>query len=138
MPSLRRPHRARMLAVRSYSDKHSLHKESRFSFPTISTKERKFKIGDHVIVPTKEKKMLTGIVRWTGGVMMSQEAKEVIAVGVETVSKMIYVFLSLILIMISLLVTNSFIIALCSLLYHITLKGKKLFLSYYSQLNNYK
>ena len=92
---MRRPHRARILAVRSYSDKHSLHKEYRSSFPSISTKERKFKIGDHVIVPTKDKELLTGIVRWTGGVMMSQEAKEVIAVGVETVSKMMYVFLSI-------------------------------------------
>ena len=88
VPSLRKPNRAKMLATRSYSEKQTLQKEYTSRLSTINTKECKFKIGDHVIVPTRDEEMVNGIVRWTGGVRLSQKTEVVIAVGVETVSKM--------------------------------------------------
>ena len=91
VPSLRNPNRARMLATRPYSDQLP-RKKYPSSLSTISNKEYKFKVGDHVIVPLRGKEIVTGIVRWTGDVRLSQEAQVVIAVGVETLSKMTYHF----------------------------------------------
>ena len=76
-PSLRKPNRVRMLATRSYSEKQTLQKEYTSRLSTINTKECKFKIGDHVIVPTRDKEMITSIVRWTGGVRLSQKTEEI-------------------------------------------------------------
>ena len=125
VPSLKRPNRARMLATRTHNDEQSLSKKYASPLPPISTKECKFKIGDHVVVPMRDKRMVTGIVRWTGVVRLSSEAEVVIAVGVETVSKMTY-YLECIVSFNYTLVngTERFITILCSLLYNVILKEK--------------
>ena len=73
---MRRPNRARMLATRTCSDQLSLPKEYISPLSPSRPKECKFKISDHVNIPTRDKEMVTCIVNGSGGGSLSQEVEE--------------------------------------------------------------
>ena len=63
--------------------------------PKPTTKEYKFKAGDRVVLQSIKARPITGIVRWVGLMRISgdPDSRQVIAVGVETVSLHNYIYI---------------------------------------------
>lgn len=80
-----------MFSSTAYSDVAIPLREYTTPLTITNTNDNKFKIGDLVIVPMRDKITVSGIVRWIGEVKLSEEPFAITAIGVETVSNIILI-----------------------------------------------